>query len=129
MSDHDSDGFAEYCFKSNSYLYLGSPYSHTDPFIREERYLKASKVLAEFLTKGIWTYSPIVHCHELAKIGGLPTEALFWKGYNFFMLLHSRGLLVLQLDGWDASIGLQDEIKEAKRLGLPVQFREESYAS
>lgn len=104
-------------------IYLASPYTHPDPFIREERYLRACKVLAEqYLAKKRWAYSPIVHCHELAKIVQLPREASFWGDYNHHMLTYSSALHVLRIDGWMESAGVEQEIKWADELGKPVEF-------
>ena len=102
--------------------YLGSPYTHPDPFIMEERYLRAMRVLAGLLREKIWAYSPIVHCHELAKIGALPKDAAFWREYDFYMLSKCDELLVLRIEGWEQSQGLQAEIAEAFRLIIPVSY-------
>ena len=37
------------------------------------------------------------------------------------MILNSRGLAVLQSEGWDESKGIADETLYAKHLDLPVQ--------
>ena len=103
-------------------IYLASPYTHEDPFIREERYLRAAKVTIDFLKKQMWVYSPIVHCHELAKFGGLPVDADFWRDYNFAMLKKSDKLIILRIQGWDTSKGVHGEKNEAERLGIPYEF-------
>ena len=105
-----------------SYLYLGSPYTHPDPFIMEERYLRALRVLHGMLLRQEWAYSPIVHCHELAKIGGLPRDAKFWEAYDFAMLAGASKFLVLRIEGWEASKGLAAEKAEAERLGIKVEY-------
>ena len=104
--------------------YLASPYSHKDPFIREERYLRACKVLSDLLAQGEWVYSPIVHCHEFAKIvyrDGVPIFA-HWKQFDLHMLSLAEALLVLRIEGWDTSVGVKSEIEEANRLGIPVRY-------
>lgn len=102
------------------YVYLASPYSHPDPFMREKRYLDTMKELTGFLKQGVHVYSPIVHCHELAKIADLPRDAGFWERYNFTMLAAAEYLWVLMLPGHSESKGIAGEIAEAKRLGIPV---------
>lgn len=102
--------------------YLASPYSHEDPFIREERYLRAMKVLSSLLLVGQYVYSPIVHCHELAKVANLPKTADFWRRYNFHMLAQCEDLLILRIDGWESSVGIAEEKAEAERLNLPVSY-------
>lgn len=105
---------------SAGYVYLASPYSHANPFVREMRYLRTTQALANALKQGIYMYSPIVHCHELAKIADLPRDAGFWEKYNFTMLAAAEILWVLMLPGWMESKGIASEIVEAKRIGLPV---------
>lgn len=92
-------------------IYLASPYTHPDPFVREMRYVSTMKVLVEqYLLKARWAYSPIVHCHELAKIGDLPKDGSFWKQYDFHMLELAEELHILRLDGWTSSEGIKNEL-------------------
>jgi Domain of unknown function (DUF1937) len=102
-----------------TYLYLASPYTHPDSYVREARYLEAIDALNHLLRNRIWTYSPIVHCHELAKRNNLPKDHDFWSEYNHLMILNSRGLAILQSPGWDSSKGIADENLYAKHLDLP----------
>jgi len=103
-------------------IYLASPYSDPDPFVREERYLRTMKALTKLLAIHQWAYSPIVHLHELAKIGWLSPGALFWQSYNFHMLSRSTKLAILELPGWERSKGIAAEKREAERLGLPIDY-------
>lgn len=105
---------------SEGFKYLGSPYSHPDPYVREQRHLMAMAHVAAFLKQGIAVYSPIVHCHELAKVWDMPKEAKFWERYNYTMLAAAEELWVLKLLGWKESVGLQGEIQEAKRIGVSI---------
>ena len=105
-----------------SYVYLASPYSHADASVRESRYEAASYATAHLLNQRTWVYSPIVHCHELAKKFDLPTDFKFWKDYNFAMLSHARKLIILRCDGWEASKGVAAEKIEAERLNIPVEY-------
>lgn len=91
-------------------IYLASPYTHKDPFVREARYLAAAKVVAQYLKDGKFVYSPIVHCHELAKIVALGMDFEFWKTYNYHMLELASELHVLGIDGWADSDGVSGEI-------------------
>lgn len=91
-------------------IYLASPYTHPDPFVREQRYLEAAKMCAEYLKQRRWVYSPIVHCHELAKIIELPKDASYWEAYNYHMLSRSTELHVLMIEGWGESKGVAAEI-------------------
>lgn len=105
---------------SNGYQYLASPYSHPDPFVREARYLWTMKELTHTLKMGLYVYSPIVHCHELAKVADMPRDAKFWERYNFCMLAAAEQLWILMLPGWQESKGIEGEAHEAQRLGIPI---------
>jgi hypothetical protein len=105
---------------SSGYSYLCSPYSHVDPEVKNARYLATLRETAALLKIGLFIYSPIVHCHELARIANLPTDAEFWKKYNYCMIAAAECVKVLMLDGWRESVGIEGEVIEAQRLGIPV---------
>lgn len=107
---------------TSGFKYLASPYTDPDPLIREQRYLKTAETVAILLKNGIWTYSPIVHCHEVVKIWDLPHHAEFWKEYDAAMIRASTGLFVLRLEGWAKSAGVRGEIELATQLGLSITY-------
>jgi len=133
--DQAGDGFIDYLRESNvsgidmtilrqtsAYVYIASPYSHPEALIREERYLRASFYLMQKLKRREWAYSPIVHCHELAKIWGMPGDAKFWEEYDFAMIRGARAIEVLRLDGWQESVGVKAEIEYATSIGVPITY-------
>ena len=101
-----------------TYEYLASPYTHDDPAIRELRYRLAREHTAKLLTARIPVYSPIVHCHDLAKCHALPHDAEFWKWYNLAMMQSSTKLRVLTIEGWNVSQGVTWEMDQSSNLGL-----------
>jgi len=103
-----------------SYIYIGSPYTHKSKLIQHERYLEVSRVVAGMLCHGVHVYSPIVHCHELAKRFRLPGDFDFWNSYNFAMLETASAFHILELDGWNESAGLKEEIKFAVSKAIPI---------
>lgn len=105
------------------YLYLASPYSHDDKEIEHMRYLGALNATAHLISRHVAIYSPIVHCHELARAAELPTDFEFWMRYNYRMLSAARKLLVLKLDGWEFSVGVRAEITYALTHCKPVLYR------
>lgn len=104
------------------YVYLASPYSDPDPFVQEMRYQKAMQVTSILLKNGIYVYSPIVHCHEMSKLYGLPGDAGFWQQFDEAMIRGAEGIFVLRLDGWARSHGVQAEIKLGAVLGKNITY-------
>lgn len=103
-----------------AYIYLASPYSHKNENIRHQRYLQVSQVVVQMLQSKIHVYSPIVHCHEIAKRFKLPKDFTFWNNYNEAMLVPATSLYILQLDGWKESKGIQGEIRIALANNIPI---------
>ncbi len=106
-----------------SFIYLASPYTDPDPDVMQHRFEAAERVTAQMLKDGEAVYSPIVHCHELARRYDLPKDFDFWEKYNFRMLAVSCEVAVLRLDGWAESKGVGHEISIATRIGIPVTFK------
>lgn len=103
-------------------IYLASPYSHPDPLIMKTRFLLAEQVTAHLIQQGLFVYSPIVHCHAMSERYALPTTFDFWKAYNFDILRHARELVVLHIEGWKESKGVQGEIAFAQQFTLPIMY-------
>jgi hypothetical protein len=103
-------------------IYLASPYTHPNPAVREQRFDAACAVAAMLLREGHLVFSPIAHSHPLTRFG-LPLEWDFWERYDRHHLERCESVLVLMLDGWEESRGVQAEIALAQSLGKPVWYR------
>lgn len=112
------------------FSYLASSYSHRDPTWTEEqrfehrevRYRAAVKATGWCLSKKLWVYSPIVHCHDLARAYKLPTDALFWQQYNEAMIDSFKAVVVLCDDSWQSSRGVNMEINFATERGYVINW-------
>jgi hypothetical protein len=102
-------------------IFLCSPYSHPEPFVREARFLAACKATATLLKHGHAVYSPIVHGHPLAPFG-VPTDWSFWHGVNAWHLERCELVVVLMLNGWQESAGVRREVEIAQELNKPVTY-------
>lgn len=100
--------------------YIASPYTHPAESIREVRYRGAMRLTAFLLNHSIWAYSPIQHCHEMAKVHALPTDALAWQQYNEAFIRSFSSCCVLCLEGWEKSAGVKMEIEFARLLSKPI---------
>lgn len=67
-------------------------------------------------------WSPIVHCHEMTGRHEMPTDAEFWKAYNFDFMRRADAIYVLKIPGWDISKGVKMEIDFAHYNGIPLKF-------
>ena len=105
-------------------IYLASPYSHNNPSVMQARFKMAEKYTALLLQQGRIIFSPIVHCHELARTYELPTDFSFWQNYCLGMLAKADELWVLQLDGWKHSTGVAAEIEFADENEMPILLRD-----
>lgn len=104
-------------------LYLGSPYSHQDPAVREWRFEAACQATARLMSHGILVFSPVSHSHPLTRYG-LPGDWDFWQRYDREYLAACGAVAVLTLPGWHRSKGVAAEMEIARELGLPRYMAE-----
>lgn len=102
-------------------MYLAAPYSHSDPAVRERRFQTVSHVAADLVRAGHRVFSPISHSHPIA-VHGLPGDWAFWEPFDRRMLRTCDELVVLMLDGWRESKGVQAEIDLAIEMDLPIRY-------
>lgn len=102
-------------------IYLASPYSHTDPEIREKRFRNVCIAAARLIRAEHVVFSPIAHGHPIAE-HGLPSDWQYWERHDREQLKRCDEVVVLMLDGWRESVGVQAEIRIAGELGKPVWY-------
>ena len=117
-------------------IYLACPYSHDNMGIREWRYKRVTEAAAILVfTRKIPVYSPITQTHpmDVHRILHMPDVKLgdehdFWLNmFDFPFLRTCSNLAVLMLPGWEESKGVSMELKEAKWLGLEIEYLEPLY--
>ena len=101
-------------------LYLASPYSHPVALVRESRAKDAAVATSKLLAGGLHVFSPVVLTHPLAETRILPSDWDFWRGYDFEFLRWCAGMIVLTLEGWQESVGVQAEIRVMMTMKRPV---------
>jgi len=113
-------------------IYLASPYNHPFGHIMEQRFEAALHATAYLMEQGYVVYSPIVHNHPLAKLieTTTPPDSVqaerkrrgwnYWRTFDVRMLARCNALFILQLDGWENSVGLTEETNMALQAQLPT---------
>ena len=105
-------------------VYLASTYSHSDPAVVQKRFEQVSKKASDLMKEGVMVFSPIAHCHPMAMYGSLPGNWEFWEKFDRAYLSCCHKVIVLKLEGWEQSKGVQAEIKIALEMGLPIEYNE-----
>ncbi len=104
------------------FWYVASPYTSDHPIEMQERYFNVRDFCAYCANEGLLVYSPIVHWHSIAEEHDLPKDHNFWLNQDRAMIIAAQGIMVLMIDGWKDSRGVQDEIKFAHQLQRPIQY-------
>ena len=107
-----------------SYFYISNPYNGTDEQ-REKRAKIAAEVCGKLLKKGVHAWSPIVHNHAMMKNYNdfsLEERRTLILDFDFSLLLASKGMIVLKIDGWKESYGVSKEIELCNEKSIPIKY-------
>jgi hypothetical protein len=104
-------------------IYIGSPYSHTDPKKVQRNFELVSKLAAEICSQGDVAFSPITYGHTLLGFKKMPSDWGFWKNFCLSFLKKSDKLLVYMMEGWENSSGLGEELVYARELGIEIEYK------
>ena len=108
--------------KTQEIFYLASPYTHADEKVKKQRAQAVTKAAVDLLKLGVFTFAPIAY-NEPWERHELPGDWGFWCNFDkAFVERCDGGLIVLQLDGWDKSVGVTAESEFAKELGHNVYY-------
>lgn len=103
--------------KSSKFIYLATPYTHSDPVTRYSRAELASLAAAELMQAGLEVFSPITHGHAIAY--HLPSSVAhdhdFWMRQCLPMVERADLLVILPLYDWQHSAGIAKEIFHARK--------------
>ena len=103
-------------------IYLASPYSHPDRAVRRRRFRAACRAAGAMLRAGLMVYSPIAHSAAIASAGLDDMDHDFWMHVDRPYLEWCHMVMVLTLDGWRESRGVNIEIAQARAMHKPVSL-------
>lgn len=90
--------------------YIAAPYTHADKDVIQKRIELVYKTIYFYTLKGEHATSPLF-MHEIATRYNIDGSYGFWQKYCLDLLSRCDEMLVLCIDGWETSVGVQAEIK------------------
>lgn len=111
-------------FPKSTLFYLATPYSNYEGGL-EKAYRDARLIAARFVKQGVAIYSPIVHSHPIARIGGIdPLDHEIWLSIDDPIMRAADALIVAMLRGWETSMGVRHEIEHFLAAGKPIVYHD-----
>lgn len=106
-------------------IYLAAPYTHPNPTVRLFRIKAVNCMAAKFLKEGHEVFSPLSMGHEICRTCELPTDFSFWRSTCLSMIEHwATHVYVLDLEGWEESVGVREEMALAQKLELVCEVKQ-----
>lgn len=106
-------------------IYLACPYTDAPADVREARFHAATEAAAHLIERGNVVYSPITMTHPIDLILAGEQSTLgsdFWVQFDEAFMELCDELVILRLDGWKESKGVQRERKFFEDRGRPISY-------
>lgn len=102
--------------------YLAIPYTHDNVFVRHFRAEVADVIAASLTRQGRIIFSPISAWHHIAIRYYMPGTFEYWAKLDEQFICASKKIIVITLDGWKESKGVNLEIEIANKYGIPIEY-------
>ena len=102
-----------------SYWYMATPY-RAYPHGLETAFDAACRYAAAFTDASVMVYSPIAHTHPIAKHTLLAPDADEWVKIQEIFMIPAKGMILVQMAGWERSSGIAAEIKFFRTRNAPI---------
>ncbi len=99
-------------------IYLSIPYTGKEYV----SFRVSCAVAAELAKAGNVVVAPVIYGHVLSDHGHAFDHDHDWLKHDLEILHHCNQVVVVKLKGWEESVGVQAEMAEAKKLGIPILF-------
>jgi len=104
-------------------IYLACPFSAKDnPALMAYRVAIANKVAGRLMKLGYAVFSPLSHSVPIADHIGNHLSHGFWLKQDLYWLAKCDILVVICLPGWTQSFGVNEEIRKAQLLRIPIYY-------
>jgi len=102
-------------------VYLAGPYVHEDKKVMAKRFKTFSKVAGKLMaTKDVYVFSHITHGHPIDMTAKFPS--FFWLTFSIGMLEKCDEMYILDIEGWQDSVGVKAEIEYAREHNIPIKM-------
>lgn len=108
---------------NDGYWYVCTPYTKY-PKGLEAAFHDACVVTARLIRLGFKVFCPIAHTHPIAAHGFDAKDGALWLEQDRPLFDAATGVIVVMLDGWRESSGIQAEVQWAKDQGKPILYME-----
>ena len=100
-------------------VYVASPYSHPDRGVMQERFEVIHCVTERIIREQTFVipFTPIAYTHQFAHIEGVD-----WTEWDINFLKVCKAILIVQMQGWVVSVGVQKEKNCCQRHGIPIYY-------
>lgn len=107
-------------------VYLAAPYNSHDLKIIQKRMETIYGVISRFIKDDVHIVTPLF-MHEVVKRYDIAGDYLFWERYCLNILKRCDKMVVLCLDGWEDSLGVQGEIEFCSSHNIPYTLLEANF--
>lgn len=101
-------------------VFLSAPYTCDDTLLRNYRVSEINAYAAELMLAGAVVFSPISMTHPISHFTHEPCTHDFWLRQSLAFIPWADVLVVLRLQGFDTSVGVNAERSRAAALGIKV---------
>ena len=107
-------------------IVVSGPYSHSDPLVKQGRVKTIANTCVKLCQNGDICCSPLLAGLSLIEKSDnkMPDDYEFWKDFCRSYVEAGDVLYVLDIQGWEDSTGVQDEIECARSFCMPVYLME-----
>lgn len=106
---------------SSGLTYLSCPYNDPNLVVKQQRIVDFCRADAMLSSLGKFTVSPMLKL-LVVEHENLPDTYEYWSEYCQALLKKCDEMIVVTIAGWDTSVGVMEEMKLAKRLGIPIRY-------
>ena len=103
----------------NMKIYLAAPYRHSNPSIRQSRFLAANQAAAKLIGMGHTVFSPISHSHPIANCMGNHMSVI-WLYQDRDFIDWADCMVILDTPGYESSSGIKQEKKWMREAGKQI---------